>query len=286
MRGVSAASSSVAVGHAAMGAAIPKTPRSNIKKLTFPPIRKAHDMSDHVIVWDLETVPDIAGYAAANGLTGKSDEEIRESLGNKFPKHIYHSIVCIGALVAHKERDHWAVDALGAPHVGERPEKELIASFVDRIAQLTPQLVTFNGNTFDLPVLRYRAMIHAVAAPGLTARPYFNRYTEDALDLCDVLSSFAPHTKASLNELSRIMGLPGKPDSMDGSEVERYFLDGKIKEIADYCESDVVNTYRVWLRYELFRGKLSDIAFQVSEANLSEFIKARSNTKPHLAPLT
>ena len=131
-------------------------------------------MSRHVIVWDLETVPDIAGYAAANGLAGKSDEEIREALGNKFPKHIYHAIVCIGALVAHKERDHWAVDAIGAPHVGERPEKELIASFVDRIAQLTPQLVTFNGNTFDLPVLRYRAMIHAVAAPGLTARPYFN----------------------------------------------------------------------------------------------------------------
>jgi len=97
-----------------------------------------------------------------------------------------------------------------ARHVGERPEKELIASFIDRIAELTPQLVTFNGNTFDLPVLRYRAMIHAVAAPGLTARPYFNRYTEDALDLCDVLSSFAPHTKASLNELSKIMGLPGQ----------------------------------------------------------------------------
>jgi 3'-5' exonuclease len=120
-------------------------------------------MSERVIVWDLETVPDIAGYAAPNGLTGKLDQEIRGALGNKFPKHIYHSIVCVGALVARKERDHWAVEALGAPHVGERPEKELIASFADRIAQLTPQLVTFNGNTFDLPVLRYRAMIHAVA---------------------------------------------------------------------------------------------------------------------------
>ena len=69
---------------------------------------------------------------------------------------------------------------------------------------------------------------------------------------------------------------------MDGTEVERYFLDGKIKEIADYCETDVVNTYRVWLRYELFRGKLSEMAFQASETNLSEFVKARSNTKPHL----
>ena len=230
-------------------------------------------MSDHVIVWDLETVPDIAGYAAANGLTGKSDEEIREALGNKFPKHIYHSIVCIGALVAHKERDHWAVDAIGAPHVGERPEKELIASFVDRIAELTPQLVTFNGNTFDLPVLRYRAMIHAVAAPGLTARPYFNRYTEDALDLCDVLSSFAPHTKASLNELSRIMGLPGKPDIMDGTKVEQYFLDGKIKEIADYCETDVVNTYRVWLRHELFRESCPRSSFNSANKILANSSK-------------
>ena len=160
----------------------------------------------------LETVPDLRGFAAANHLLGKSDHEIREVLGNKFPKHIYHSIACIGALVAHRERDHWQVGALGAPHIGERSEKQLISTFVDKIAELRPQLVTFNGSSFDLPVLRYRAMINEVSAPGLSSRPYFNRYTEDAFDLCDVLSSFAPHTKASLNELSRIMGLPGKPD--------------------------------------------------------------------------
>jgi hypothetical protein len=170
-------------------------------------------MPRHVIVWDLETIPDIAGYAAANALTGKSDGEIREALGNKFPKHIYHAIVCIGALVAHKENDHWTVDAISAPHVGDRTEKQLISAFVDKI----------------------------------------------------------------VNELSKIMGLPGKPDGIDGTEVERYFLDGKIKEIAEYCENDVVNTYRVWLRYELFRGKLNDAGFQASEANLREFITARNS---------
>jgi predicted PolB exonuclease-like 3'-5' exonuclease len=74
------------------------------------------------------------------------------------------------------------IDAVGAPHVGERTEKQLISAFVDKIAELSPQLVTFNGNTFDLPVLRYRAMINSVSAPGLSARPYFNRYTDDALD--------------------------------------------------------------------------------------------------------
>jgi 3'-5' exonuclease len=74
-------------------------------------------MKPSVIVWDLETVPDLAGFAAANDLVGKSDIEIREAVGDKFPKHIYHSIVCIGALIAHRESDHWAVDAIGAPHV-------------------------------------------------------------------------------------------------------------------------------------------------------------------------
>ena len=81
------------------------------------------------------------------------------------------------------------------------------------------------------------------------------------------------------------MGLQGKPVGIDGGEVEKYFRGGRIQEIADYCESDVVNTYRVWLRHELFRGKLTDSAFQASEANLAEFIKARSDTKPHLDAL-
>jgi 3'-5' exonuclease len=202
-------------------------------------------MSNHVIVWDLETVPDLKGFATANGLEAKTSDEVRAVIGDKFPKHIVHSIVCIGALVARQDRDFWTVDALGAPHVGDRPEKELVPAFFGRIAELNPRLVTFNGSSFDLPVLRYRAMTHSVAAPGLSARPYFNRYTDDAIDLCDVLSSFSPQAKATLHELCRVMGLPGKPDGINGGDVEEYYLAGRLKEIADYCESDVVNTYRI-----------------------------------------
>jgi 3'-5' exonuclease len=244
-------------------------------------------MGTNVIVWDIETVPDLKGFARANGHDGKSDDEIRAAMGEKFPKHIYHSIICIGGLVASQKNanGHWMVDAVGAPHIGERSEKVLISSFVNRIAQLAPQLVTFNGSSFDLPVLRYRAMVNGVSAPALLLRPYFNRYTEDAIDLCDVLSSFSPQGKATLHELCRVMGLRGKPNGMSGGEVEKYYRDGRIREIAEYCESDVVNTYRVWLRYELFRGRLSDAAFQASELNLIGFIKARGNTKPHLADL-
>jgi 3'-5' exonuclease len=235
-----------------------------------------------VVVWDLETVPDLGGFAAANDLVGKSDAEVRKAIGDKFPKHIYHSIVCIGALIAHREPDHWVVDAIGAPQVGERTEKQLISAFCDKIAELSPRLVTFNGNSFDLPVLRYRAMIQGVSAPGLSLRPYFNRYTEDAIDLCDVLSSFSPQGKATLHEISRVMDLPGKPKGFDGGEVERRFLEGKIKEIVEYCETDVINTYRVWLRYELFCGTLSRNAFEASQWNLADFMNARSNSKEQL----
>ena len=239
-------------------------------------------MSQNVLIWDIESAPDLERFAIANDLVGKSATEIREKLGDKFPKHIFHSIICIGALLAHRESTHWKVDAMGGPYVGERTEKALIAAFVDRIAELRPQLITFNGNGYDLPVLRYRAMINEVAAPGLSLRPYFNRYSEDALDLCDVLSSFSSNARATLDETSRAMGLPGKPDGINGSEVESYFLQGRIKEIADYCETDVVNTYRIWLRYELFRGKITDSEYSLSEADLIEFIKERGESKRHL----
>ena len=160
-------------------------------------------MPAHVIVWDIETVPDLRGFAAANGLTGRLDDEVRAEMGDKFPKLIYHSIVCIGALVAQRQDEHWAVLAVGAPNIGERPEREIISAFANKIAELAPQLV--NGASFDLPVLRYRAMVCGVAAPGLAARPYFNRYSEDAIDLCDVLSSFSSQSKPSLHELCRII---------------------------------------------------------------------------------
>jgi hypothetical protein len=100
---------------------------------------------------------DLRGFAAANALMGRPDDEVRAEIGENFPKLIYHSIVCIGALVAQRQEEHWTVSALGAPNVGERSEREIISAFVNRIADLTPQLVTFNGAAFDLPVLRARS---------------------------------------------------------------------------------------------------------------------------------
>ena len=192
------------------------------------------------------------------------------------------TVESIGALIASRSTDAWQVDAIGAPHIGERSEKDLIQGFVDKIAEIRPRLVTFNGSSFDLPVLRYRAMINRVAAPGLAARSYFNRYTDDALDLCDALASFDGRAMVSLHELCRVLGFAGKPEGIDGSQVETYYRAGRIKEVAEYCETDVVNTYRAWLRYELFRGTLTPQTFDVSETNLVTWIRGKAETKAHL----
>jgi 3'-5' exonuclease len=235
--------------------------------------------SQHAIVWDLETIPDTV--AAIRAGIAQVGEESRAEEKPKFPKLPLHKIACIGALIAEKEREGWSVRALGAPHIGERTERELISAFVERIASLRPKLVTFNGQGFDLPVLRYRAMLHRVSAPGLAARSYFNRYTDDSVDLCDVLSSFDARGKVSLDVLSRVLDLPGKPEGIDGSQVAQFVQDGRIQEVADYCETDVVNTYRVWLRHEFFRGALSTEELEASEAQLQDFLTARVMDKPH-----
>jgi predicted PolB exonuclease-like 3'-5' exonuclease len=237
-------------------------------------------MPNTVMVWDLETVPDLEGYARANNLIGRSPAEIQAAMGDEFPKLIYHSIICIGALVATKTANGYEVQVVGAPHVGQRTEKELIESFVHKIAQVSPQMVTFNGCAFDLPVLRYRAMIHEVFAPGMHNRAYYHRYTDDNVDLCDVLSSFSYGAKVKLDELSRIMGLPGKLDGMDGSQVEGYFNAGRIQEIADYCKSDVINTYRLWLRHELFRGRLDQRQFEYSERDVGRQLDVARDRTP------
>ena len=105
----------------------------------------------------LETVPDLAAAARLLDLADASDAAVREALGSGFPKHPLHKIVCIGALVASRQPEGWRVDALGAPHTGERSEGQLIRDFIEKMGQLRPQLITFNGHSFDLPVLRYRA---------------------------------------------------------------------------------------------------------------------------------
>jgi 3'-5' exonuclease len=88
-------------------------------------------------------------------------------------------------------------------------------------------------------------MINRVAAPGLECRRCWYRYSDDCFDLCDALSCYSAGGKVGLDDLSRALGFPGKPDGMNGSDVDRYVQEGRLTEVADYCEIDVIGTYRI-----------------------------------------
>jgi 3'-5' exonuclease len=239
-------------------------------------------VTEHVLIWDIETIPDVSAMARIYGRPVMTPAEVRDALAGQFPKLPVHRIVCIGALIASGSDTGWVVESVGAPHVGDRNERDLISSFIERIGSLKPQLVTFNGSSFDLPVLRYRAMLHRISAPPLTSRAYFSRFAEDAIDLCDVLASYNSQGKVSLDFLCKSLAISGKPSNISGADVERYVSAGKVQEVADYCEIDVVNTYRIWLLFELFRGRLNSASWYASEANLRSFIAQRIASKPHL----
>ena len=107
-------------------------------------------------------------------------------------------------------------------------------------------------------------------------RSYFNRYSDDALDLCDVLGSYVPGGKVKLEEVSKILGLTGKPEGVDGGRVEGMVLAGQIDEVAHYCESHMLDTYRVWLVYELFRGSITSKELDWSEVQIRDFVATRN----------
>jgi hypothetical protein len=223
-----------------------------------------------VLVFDIETVPDIAGLRRLHGMDSSlSDHDVaetafqlrRQSHGNDFLPHYLHRVLVISCVL--HDRDHFKVWSLGA--AGES-EGEIIQRFFDGIEKYTPQLVSWNGGGFDLPVLHYRGLMHGVKASrywdmGEDDREfkwnnYIGRYHQRHLDLMDLLAMYQGRANAPLDALAQLMGFPGKL-GMDGSAVWGAFQDGRLEDIWRYCETDVVNTYLVYLRFQLMRGALT-----------------------------
>lgn len=223
-----------------------------------------------ILAFDIETVPDVEGLRRLRGLeAGIPDKEVaemafqlrRQATGSDFlPLHL-HRVIAISCAL--RDRDSFKVWSLGA---GAESEGELIQRFFDGIDKYTPQLVSWNGGGFDLPVLHYRGLIHGIAARrywdmGEEDRDfkwnnYISRYHSRHLDLMDLLALYQPRANAPLDDLCQLMGLPGKL-GMDGSGVWDAYQAGRIAEIRQYCESDVVNTYLVYLRFQMMRGALT-----------------------------
>lgn len=207
-----------------------------------------------VMLFDLETVPDYAAIARTRGLSPDDQPAIKEAIGTAFPKHGFHRIVAIGYLVARHHDGVWTVVEHGVDHAGEIDEATMIARLMARIETHGQILVTYNGSSFDLPVLRYRAMVHGVSGRQLVLGRYFYRYSKPHIDLCDLLAAFDARAKMKLGEMCAMLGVPGKTESMDGSQVAGLVEAGRIAEVAAYCKDDVLATYNVFLAYRKFCG--------------------------------
>lgn len=223
-----------------------------------------------VLVFDIETVPDIAGIRKLQDIDGSvSDHDVaemafqlrRQTHGSDFLPHYLQRVLVISCVL--QDRDHFKVWSLGA--AGES-EAEIIQRFFDGIDKYSPQLVSWNGGGFDLPVLHYRGLMHGVNAArywdmGEDDREfkwnnYISRYHQRHLDLMDLLALYQGRANAPLDALAQLMGFPGKL-GMDGSAVWGAYQDGRLEDIWRYCETDVVNTYLVYLRFQLMRGALT-----------------------------
>ena len=244
-----------------------------------------------VLVFDIETVPDLDAGRKIHDLQGLSDEDVakamlhlrRQQAGNDFlPLHL-HRVVAVSCVMA--TRDDLRVWTLGEP---DAEEKELVGRFFDGLDRFTPDLVSWNGSGFDLPVLHYRALKHGVQAPrywetGDEDREfkwnnYLSRFHWRHLDLIDVLAGFQMRANAKLDQVAVLCGFPGKL-GMDGSKVLDTWLAGDIEAIRNYCETDVLNTWLVYQRFELMRGKLNVNEYEASLQRLREYLEAER--RPH-----
>ncbi len=250
-------------------------------------------LGGNVLVFDIETVPDVKAGRQLLDLEGLSDEDVALAMRTlrtqktgktDFLSHFQHQIVAISAVLL--SNDSLKVWSLGNPASGE---KELLERFFDGIEKFSPVLVSWNGNGFDLPVIHYRALKHGVSSArywdnGDIDREfrwnnYLSRFHARHLDLMDVLSGYQPRAFVSLDELAVMLGFPGKM-GMSGAHVWESFCSGQIDSIRDYCETDVLNTYLVFLRFQQIRGVLNEDELKHEQSRLRDLLA--DSGRPHL----
>lgn len=246
----------------------------------------------NIMVFDIETVPDVESGRRLLGLLDVEDSAVMDAMqslqqaqsGQAFVKHHLHRIVAISVLL--RQDEQLKIWSLGQE---TSSEADLITRFFAGIEKYKPTLVTWNGQQFDLPVVQYRALLHGIVAPtywdtgeqdnNFKYNNYLNRYHTRHCDLMDVLSGYNQRSYARLDEIAQLLGLPGKM-GISGHDVARFFLAGAISQIRDYCETDVLNTYMIYLRFQLIRGLLTNSEYQAEILQVKNYLSASG--LPHL----
>ena len=246
-----------------------------------------------ILAFDIETIPDAHAIRTLHDFPNDiSDADVveyalqkrRAQNGSDFlPLHL-HRVVAISCCL------RWSEDKVHVSTIGkiEDDEATVLRKFYDLLERYTPQLVSWNGGGFDLPVLHYRSLIHGISAArywdmgdgdfgdsrDFKWNNFLSRYHMRHCDLMDVLAMYNGRANAPLDQMAKLCGFPGKM-GMDGSKVWDAFQQGQLQEIRDYCETDAANTYLMFMRFQLLRGVYNPQEYQAEIDRLYHHLNAQ-----------
>jgi predicted PolB exonuclease-like 3'-5' exonuclease len=250
----------------------------------------------NLFVFDIETVPDLKAARNLLDMQKSSDQEVREGIvkyhlnltdgKNSFLRQPFQKVIVISFLEAEIVRDfngqefYRLLDIRSGGDLAAS-EADLVKGFFSHLKKNLSRLVSFNGKNFDLPVLKYAAMKHEIEAAWLYKtgdkwNNYNQKYSLDwHCDLADAFSDFGASAKVKMNELCAAFQLPGKL-GVDGSMVDEFYQNNRLQEIRDYCETDVLNTYLLYLVYQHHTGSMSKNSFVKCKEELKSFLKEKN----------
>lgn len=240
-----------------------------------------------ILVFDIETIPDIQLGKTIFNIDNSNDDDTYKAMmylhrqnnpNSKILPLFLHKIVAISITL--KSHNKFKVWSLGTE---KSDEKDLLIRFFEGLDKYTPILISWNGSNFDLPVIQYRALKHGITShiywetgqsnSNFRWNNYLNRYHERHTDLMDVLASYSPKAFSSLQNISHLVKLPGKM-GLDGSKVYESYKNNDIKSIRNYCEIDVLNTYLIFLRFELIKGNHTTKEYLEEIEQIQNYLKS------------
>lgn len=239
-----------------------------------------------VLVFGVETIPDVPGFRRLHGLDPVlSDAEAAElafqmrraQTGQDFlPLHLQRVAAISCVLRSERGLRVWS---LAEP---EQREAEIVQRFFDGIEESTPQLVSWNGGAFDLPVLHYRGLVHGVRAPCYGMLGDGDRVAGQALhtDLTDLLAKGLPGATVPLGELARLIGFPGLR-ARDDAQIWEAWQRGETAGIRDGGEREAMTTYLVYQRLRLMRGEMTRAEYDGEIAFVRDALKALDKSLWH-----
>ena len=223
------------------------------------------------LLFDVESVADgdaIAktrypnrAYSAKQAIDAFRQDLIIES-GRDFIPYTYHTPI---AVVAAKIREDFSlIEIVSLDEPLFRPSVITRYFWMGWERYARPTLVTFNGRSFDVPLMELAAFRYGISVPtwfnihDKSFEQYRNRYNVHShFDLHEILTNFgSTWFRGGLNLAASLLNKPGKLD-VQGSMVQDLYAAGKTAEISEYCRCDVLDTYFVFLRVQVMMGRLT-----------------------------